>query len=47
MYRALSPAVERFKALDDEKQEEFRNTLKGTSASTRSCRRSCRSRIPT
>ncbi|MEI9941983.1 MAG: type I restriction endonuclease [Pseudomonadota bacterium] len=29
MYRALGPAVDRFKALDEEKQEEFRNALAG------------------
>jgi type I restriction enzyme, R subunit len=29
MYRALNPAVDRFKALDEEKKEEFRNTLSG------------------
>ena len=29
MYRALGPAVDRFKALDDDKQEEFRNALTG------------------
>jgi type I restriction enzyme, R subunit len=28
LYRLLAPAVDRFKALDDEKQEAFRNTLK-------------------
>jgi|CZKU01.1.fsa_nt_gi type I restriction enzyme R subunit len=29
MYRALGPAVDRFKALDEEKQDEFRNALTG------------------
>ena len=29
MYRALGPAVDRFKGLDEEKQEEFRNALTG------------------
>jgi type I restriction enzyme, R subunit len=29
MYRALGPAVDRFKGLDEEKQEEFRNALAG------------------
>ncbi|MFO0666768.1 MAG: type I restriction endonuclease [Polyangiaceae bacterium] len=29
MYRALGPAVDRFKGLDEEKQEEFRNALSG------------------
>jgi type I restriction enzyme R subunit len=29
MYRQLNPAVDRFKALDDEKQDEFRNALTG------------------
>lgn len=29
MYRALGPGVDRFKALDDEKQDEFRNVLRG------------------
>jgi type I restriction enzyme, R subunit len=29
MYRALGPAVDRFKALDEEKQDEFRNVLSG------------------
>ncbi len=29
MYRALNPAVDRFKALDEDKQEEFRNALAG------------------
>jgi type I restriction enzyme, R subunit len=29
MYRALNPAVDRFKKLDEEKQEESRNTLSG------------------
>ena len=29
MYRALNPGVDRFKALDEEKQDEFRNTLSG------------------
>ena len=28
LYRQLTPAVDRFKALDDEKKDEFRNTLK-------------------
>lgn len=29
MYRALGPAVDRFKALDDDKRDEFRNALSG------------------
>jgi type I restriction enzyme R subunit len=29
MYRALNPGVDRFKALDEEKQDEFRNVLTG------------------
>lgn len=29
MYRQLNPAVDRFKALDEEKQDEFRNALAG------------------
>jgi type I restriction enzyme R subunit len=29
MYQALGPAVDRFKALDEEKQDEFRNALAG------------------
>jgi type I restriction enzyme R subunit len=29
MYRSLGPAVDRFKGLDEEKQEEFRNALAG------------------
>ena len=29
MYRALGPAVDRFKALEEEKQDEFRNALAG------------------
>jgi len=29
MYRQLNPAVDRFKALEDEKQDEFRNALAG------------------
>jgi type I restriction enzyme R subunit len=29
MYRALGPAVDRFKALDEEKRDEFRNALAG------------------
>jgi type I restriction enzyme R subunit len=29
MYRALGPAIDRFKALDEEKQDEFRNVLSG------------------
>jgi type I restriction enzyme R subunit len=29
MYRALGPGVDRFKALDEEKQDEFRNALTG------------------
>jgi type I restriction enzyme R subunit len=29
MYRALNPGVDRFKALEEEKQDEFRNTLSG------------------
>jgi type I restriction enzyme R subunit len=29
MYRALNPGVDRFKALDEEKQDEFRNALSG------------------
>lgn len=29
MYRALGPGVDRFKALDEEKQDEFRNVLTG------------------